>query len=217
LIKSDVFHGNYSPYICTVIIKHLCTMNTIKETTLIAALMLVTLAGYANGGVETSPVAVRSEATLKDGKGYLLAIKDNSGHIIYSETITKTETFDTSFDLSQLADGLYTLELDKDFEIKTKQFVVTAQEVTFLNNTEKSVYKPVFRMENSRVLISQLALDKESTLTIKIFFENRHIHEESVSGNAILKRVYNLKEKTPGRYKVVMTANGRTYKRHFKI
>ncbi|MEM1001913.1 MAG: hypothetical protein AAGH46_04615 [Bacteroidota bacterium] len=192
-------------------------MKTIKETTLVVALMLGTLSSYAVSNVETAPKAFSNELTEEVRKGHLLAIKDNAGHTIYSETVNSNGNFNTSFDLSQLKDGLYTLELSKDFEIKTTQFVVTAKEVTYLKNTEKSVYKPVFRMENSKVLISQLALDKESTLEIKIYFENELIHQEEISGNAILNRVYNLKEKTPGHYKVVMKANGRTYKRNFKI
>ena len=191
-------------------------MKTLNKTTLVVALMFGTLASYAVSNVETAPTAISNDATLiKEVKrGYLLSIKDYTGTTIYTETVS---TFNTSYDLTKLEDGLYTLELAKDFEIKSQQFVVASEEVTFLKNTKKSVYKPVFRFENSRMLISQLALDKESTLDIKIFFENDLIHHESVSGNAILNRVYNVKENLPGRYKVVMKANGRTYKRNFKI
>jgi hypothetical protein len=193
-------------------------MKTLKQTTLVVALMFGTLFSYAKSEVDAAPMAFSYDLTIKEpGGGNFLAIKDNSGHTIYSETVNTKENFKTSYDLSKLEDGVYTLELNKDFEIKTKQFVVVAEEVTFLESTERSVYKPVFRMENSRMLISQLALDKESTLEIKIYYENNLIHQEEVSGNAILNRVYNLKENTPGHYKVIMKANGRTYKRNFKI
>lgn len=191
-------------------------MKTIKHT-LVVSLMLVTLSTYAFRTEETAPNAISNELTPTFKKGHVLSIKDFTGNTIFSETITSNKAFNTSYDLSKLADGLYTLELIKDYEIKSKKFVVAAQEVTFLKHTETSVYKPVFRMEESRLLISQLALNKQSTLEIKIYFENELIHEETVSGNAILNRVYNLKENVPGNYKVMMTANGRTYKRHFKI
>lgn len=193
-------------------------MKTFKNTALVIAILLVTLNSYAHSDVETTPKPFSNDLIInKVNKGHLLAIKDDTGKTIYTEVIDTNQSFDTNFDFSQLKDGLYTLELNKDFEIKTKRFVVTSKEVTFLKNTEQSIYKPVFRIENSRVLISQLALDKKSTLKIKIFFENELIVNEDVSGNAILKRVYNLKETTPGRYKIVMKANGRTYKRNFKI
>jgi hypothetical protein len=192
-------------------------MKTLKRT-LVVALMLGTLNSYTLSASETATSAFSGDLTLKEVKrGHLLAIKDNAGHIIYKETITTNGNFKTSFDLSSLKNGLYTLELNKDFEIESKKFVVTDSEVTFLENTKKSVYKPVFRFENSRLLISQLALNENSTLEIKIYFENELIHQEEVSGNAILNRVYSLKENTPGRYKVEMTANGRTYRRKFKI
>lgn len=191
-------------------------MKTIKHT-LVVSLLLVTLSTYAFRTVETAPNAISNELTPAFKKEHVLSIKDFTGNTIFSETITSNKAFNTSYDLSKLEDGLYTLELIKDYEIKSKKFYVADQEVTFLKNTETSVYKPVFRMEESRLLISQLALNKQSTLEIKIYFENELIHEEAVSGNAILNRVYNLKENVPGNYKVVMTANGRTYKRHFKI
>jgi len=191
-------------------------MKTMKRNALLVALMFGTFVSYAHSTDAKNTAS--NDVTVNDVReGHLLAIKDNTGRTIYSENVNSNGNFNTSYDLSQLKDGLYTLELSKDYEIKTKQFVVTAKAVTFLENTEKSVYKPVFRMENSRMLISQLALDKESTLEIEIFFEGERIHQEEVTGNAILNRVYNLKEKTPGRYKVVMKANGRTYRRNFKI
>ena len=193
-------------------------MKTLKNTALVATLMLGSLNIYAFRDVTTTPKGFSTYLTVIEiKKGHLLAIKDQRGNTIHTEVVDTNQSFHTSFDLSQLKDGLYALELKKDFEIKTKRFVVTEKKVTFLKNTEKSVYKPVFRMEKSRILISQLALNQESILAIKIYFENELIVNEEVSGNVILKRVYHLKEKTPGRYKVIMKANGRTYKRNFKI
>lgn len=193
-------------------------MKTLKKTTLVVALMLGTFSGYTLSNVETAPIAFSNNLKLnKVKKGHLVIIKDNNGSSIYSEVMQNDGDFASQFNFSKLEDGLYTLEINKDFEIITSKFVVNSKQVTFLDNTETKVYKPVFRMEDTKVLISQLALDKESTLDIRIFFEGEVIHSEKVSGNAILNRVYNLKENIPGKYKVVMRANGRTYRKTFKI
>lgn len=193
-------------------------MKTLKKTTLVVALMLGTFSGYTLSNVETAPIAFSNNLKLnKVKKGHLVIIKDNNGSSIYSEVMQNDGDFTSQFNFSKLEDGLYTLEINKDFEIVTSKFVVNSKQVTFLDNTETKVYKPVFRMEDTKVLISQLALDKESTLDIRIFFEGEVIHSEKVSGNAILNRVYNLKENIPGKYKVVMRANGRTYRKTFKI
>lgn len=193
-------------------------MKTLKKTTLAVALMLGTLSSYALSNVETAPKAISNSLTNNEvKKGHLVIIKDNNGSNVYSEIMQNDGDFTSQFDFSELQDGLYTLEINKDFEITTSKFVVNSKQVMFLDNSETTVYKPVFRMEDTKVLISQLALDKESTLEICIFFEGEVIHSEKVSGNAILNRVYNLKENIPGKYKVVMRANGRTYRKTFRI
>ena len=193
-------------------------MKTIKLTSLVVALMFGTFSGYTlSNATSMSETFAKDLKFNKVEKGYRVIIKDNNGNNVYSEIIENTGDFTAQYNFSSLKDGLYTLEYNKDFEISTRKFVVASNKVTFLDNTETTFYKPVFRMEDTKVLISQLALDKDSTLEICIFYEGEVIHSEKVSGNAILNRVYNLKENIPGKYKVVMRANGRVYRKTFKI
>ena len=113
-------------------------MKTLKNTALVATLMLGSLNIYAFRDVTTTPKGFSTYLTVIEiKKGHLLAIKDQRGNTIHTEVVDTNQSFHTSFDLSQLKDGLYALELIKDFEIKTKRFVVTEKKVTFLKNTEK--------------------------------------------------------------------------------
>ncbi len=192
-------------------------MKTCIRIILVVALLLGTRTGYADVNIETPLKLVSGELTLdKVKKGHEVVIKDVSNSIIYSEKINYDGIYSHTFNLKSLKDGLYTIEFNKDFEINIKAFVVTSGSVTFIADAERTIFKPVFRVENSRILISQLTLDGQP-LDIKIYFENELILTETLDGDRIINRVYNLKEKVNGDYKVVMKSNGRTYRKVFRI
>ena len=189
-------------------------MKTILKTTLVFALLCSSMVSYGSS----------ENKELLDGltftsvkKGHQLIIKDQSGDVLHKETITSDNALKSDFDFTRLSDGLYTLEIARDFEISTKKFVVTNHEVTFLKNSEEKSFKPVFRLDGKRIFISQLALHPKKELDIEIYFENELIRAETVSGNKILNRVYHLKEDVFGSYTVIMRNNNRVYKESFRI
>ena len=189
-------------------------MKTILKTTLVFGLLCSSMVSY--GSLENKELLDGLTLTLIK-KGHQLIIKDQSGDILHKETITPDGIIKSDFDFTELSDGLYTLEITKDFEISTKKFVVTNHEVTFLKNSEEKSFKPVFRLDGKRIFISQLALHPETKLDIKIYFENELIRAETVGGKTILNRVYHLQEDVFGTYTVVMKNNNRVYKESFKI
>lgn len=146
-----------------------------------------------------------------------ITIKNQSGEILYQNAIDSNTDIVNAYNYKALEDGLYSFEITKDYEIKTKKFVVANHEVTFLENTLKKSFKPVFRQEDERVFISHLALNPEKELKIKIYFEDELIRKETLRGAKILNRVYRIKENISGTYTVVMTTNNRIYKESFKI
>ena len=189
-------------------------MKTILKTTLALALLCSSMISYGSSG--TKELLNGLTLTLVK-KGHQLIVKDQSGDVLHEETITSDNALKSDFDLTGLSDGLYTLEIAKDFEISTKKFVVTNHEVTFLKNSEEKSFKPVFRLNGKRIFISQLALHPEKELDIEIYFENELISVETVSGNKILNRIYHLKGDVFGTYTVVMRNNNRVYKESFRI
>lgn len=193
-------------------------MKNLIKTTLVVAVMLGTCTSYANDTLETAPKVISNASTFNNVKrGHQVSIKDISGATIYTEVVEINGDFNPSYDLTSLKDGLYTIELSKDFEIKIKAFVVASKTVTFLEKAEKTVFKPVFRTADNKVLISQLAINQEKPLEVKIYFENELIHSETISDEVIINRVYNLQKDVTGSYKVILKANDRVYKEFFEL
>ncbi|MDW5289486.1 hypothetical protein [Formosa sp. PL04] len=161
--------------------------------------------------------------TLNDVKaGQKLSIKDNKGTLLFNKTIEKSGAFNNRFDLSQLPDGTYHFEHEKNHYVKHIPFTVYLGEVTFDKENESIVYKPVVRVKNNLIYLSKLDLEKEN-IEVRIYYtgndENEYqlLHSENITDTIKVERVYRLSEQYKGEYKIVINTNDESYVEHFKI
>ncbi len=193
-------------------------MKTLFKQILVSTLMLGTVTSYANLKLNEATFYPKELHFDNVKKGHHFSIKNNSGKTIYTEIVNKAGDYTTNYDLASLTDGLYTVELNKDFEINIKTFAVTSGMLTFIKNTDHTVYKPSFRTEDNKLFISKLNLNEKGPLSIKVYFDNDLIHSESTNNGIIFSRVYALNEDVSGYYAIVLkTTTGRTYKKSFKL
>ncbi|MCL7761774.1 hypothetical protein MPF19_00005, partial [Polaribacter sp. Z014] len=194
-------------------------MRTIMKTILVVTLMFGTLISYANNDTKsTNEVAVKRVKVEYKAvkKGHALTIKNEYGLTIYKQVIQSSGTYSKTFDLTNLEDGIYTTELDKDFEIIVKKIEVKEGFVTFLKEENKTIFKPVIRTEGDLVLISKIAFNKEP-LKVTLYYDNHVILSEKVEGNKLINRVYKLSDTKKGAYKVVIFTDNRSYVKNFRI
>lgn len=193
-------------------------MKTVKRNVLVVVLMFGTLVNYANN-TEFSNIlnANKVRVEFKDAKkGHQLKIKDANGVTLHSENVIRKGDLIKTFDFSQLNNGNYTLELNKDFQIIVKSIKIEDGKV-FLNDiSNKVIYKPVIRNEKNRLMISKISFDKKP-LQVDLYYNNEIIYSETVNGNDVLNRVYKLDEAKTGSYRVVVNNNGRNFVNEFKI
>ncbi|TWO33904.1 hypothetical protein E1J38_003780 [Seonamhaeicola sediminis] len=186
--------------------------NTKKGILMVA--MMATVIGYAN---EMSLVNygrdLRATAlTITNAKeGDLLSIKDGYGTTLYKEIIEQTGTYNKGFDLTDLPDGEYFFEIDKDMEINSIPFSVKSSAVTFKKEKETTVFKPYVREEYDLVYITKLAPNKEP-LSVKIYGLYNGVSEllytETIEGIQNIERAFKLYE---GEYKLVFASNDREF------
>ncbi len=182
--------------------------------------IFTTTLSFAN---EVSFITIKNDAdktslTLTDVKqGNLLSIKDENGIVLYKEFIQKSGSYTKGFDLTELPNGSYLFEIDKDVEINTIPFTVDADVVTFAKGEEKIIYKPVTRVVGDLLYVTKLSLD-EAPLNIEIFFESdssngvlETIHSEKVENSKVIERIYKLEGLSLGKFEVVCRTDGRTF------
>ena len=194
-------------------------MKTIIKTILVVTLMFGTLISYANDNKEsTNAVAVKRVKVEYKAvkKGNALTIKNEYGITIYKQVLQSSGNYTKTFDLTNLEDGIYTTELEKDFEILVKKLEVKDGFVTFYKNENEVIFKPVIRTEGNLVMISKIEFG-DQPLNVTLYYQNNIIVSDKLNGEKILNRVYKLSEAEKGAYKVVINTDNRTYVKDFTI
>lgn len=190
-------------------------MKTVKKITLVV-LMLVSTLSYAEKSNSNFIASITVVEFANAKKGQQLLVKDEFGITLHSETVSKTGKLTKIFDLRQLKNGKYTIELDKDFEIKIKTFEVKNNIVTFLTEKEFTEFKPVIRREQNKLLISQMSLDL-NPLNVELYYGDDLIYSETIKDEKSIKRVYELSKHKTGEYHTVITSEDRTYINYFNL
>lgn len=182
--------------------------------------IFATTLSFAN---EVSVFTIKNEAdktslTLTDvKKGNLLSIKDENGIVLYKEFIQKSGSYTKGFDLTELPNGSYLFEVDKDVEISTIPFMVNADGVTFDAAGEKVTYKPVTRVIGDLLYVTKLSLN-EAPLEIDIYYESdevngefESVYSEKIENSKIIERVYKLEDIKDGKFEIVCHSEGRVF------
>lgn len=194
-------------------------MKTIKRKLVVVVFMLGTVFNYANNTKEDSRLmeTTNVKVEFKDvKKGHTLTIKDKQGNILHSENATKKGNLTKVFDLSSLKDGMYSIELHKDFRILVKPSKVASHQVIFEKNLEKVIFKPIIRAKEDLIFISKKAVDKEAVKII-IYYNDNPIHTEVITNALQVNRIYKLDLKEKGSYRAVVYSNKKSYTKNFTL
>ena len=190
-------------------------MKTLKLITTVV-LMLTIANGYSMH-IKENPTKEKTILVFSDvKKGHELMVKTIDGQVVHRETIERNGKYAKQFDLSALNDGLYFIELNKDFEIVVKPFKIVSNKVSFIKDLEKSIFKPVVRIENNKLMISQLAFN-EKPLSVELYYEGRLVYQEKLEAKSIIEQVYQLAENRMGEYALRLNSGDRIFTENFSL
>ncbi|GAB5563477.1 MAG: hypothetical protein Wins2KO_05400 [Winogradskyella sp.] len=179
---------------------------------LVVALMLGTLSAGANtrfdGGVSKNSKLIN--------KGSHIIITDHNGTVLYSGELKTSNDLTKIYDFSHLKNGIYLIEISKGYEIELTSIEVKNQMVKHLPESKTKLFKPVVRTEENKIIISKIATDSKA-MWVKLYFEDELIYEDTIKGDAVLNRVYQLDNIKRGSYTAVITSDERVYKENFEI
>ena len=193
-------------------------MKTTIKKHLVAVTFLLSLVSYAtekniSSTIEGRKVKVEFTAVKK---GQVLSIKNANSIVMYSDIIEMAGNYARTFDLTGLKNGKYTTELEKDFETIIKPFLVENGLVTFSPEENKTIFKPVIRIQDNLLLISKISLENQP-VKITLYYQGDIIYTENAKGAKILNRALRLLKNKKGNYTVAIKANNKNYSKSFKI
>ena len=149
-------------------------------------------------------------------KGQVLSIKNANNIVMYSDVIEMAGNYTRTFDLTNLENGKYTAELEKDFETIIKPFLVANGLVTFTPEENKTIFKPVIRTQDNLLLISKISL-KNQPIKITLYYMDAVIYTETSKDTKVLNRALRLLKNKKGTYTVAINADNKNYSKNFKI
>jgi len=193
-------------------------MKTIIKKYLVAVTFLLSLVSYSTEKNISSTIEGRKVKVEFTGvkKGQVLFIKNANSIVIYSDIIEMSGNYARTFDLTVLENGVYTAELDKKFETIIKPFLVQNRQVTFLPEENKTIFKPVIRIQDNLILISKMSLENQP-IKIRLYYKGEVIYTEIAKDTKILNRALRLLKNKKGNYTVSINADNKNYSETFKI
>ncbi|WP_406685405.1 hypothetical protein N1F78_06680 [Seonamhaeicola sp. MEBiC1930] len=188
-------------------------LNNTKKGILMVA-MLATVMGFANE-IDGRDLRITALTINNVKEGNLLSIKDINGSTLYTEIIEQSGSYTKGFDLTELPDGSYFFELDKDITIKTIPFNVKSNIAVFDKDKETIIFKPFVQKHNDLVYITKLAPELEP-LKINVYGlyssgASELLFTETIKGKENIERVLKLER---GNYKIVFNSNDKTYTKY---
>ena len=193
-------------------------MKTTFKKYLVAVTLLLSLVSYAtdkNISTTIDGKKVKVEFTAVR-KGQVLSIKNANNIVMYSDVIEMAGNYARTFDLTNLENGKYTAELEKDFETIIKPFLVENGLITFLPEENKTIFKPVIRIQDNLLLISKISLENQP-IKITLYYIDAVIYTETSKDTKVLNRALRLLKNKKGTYTVAINADNKNYRKNFKI
>ncbi len=134
-------------------------------------------------------------------------IKEATGVVILDETVKNSKGL-RKYNLKNLPDGQYTLEVSNALKITTQDFTIESNSVQ-LSDVINTVYKPVIIWNESKLDINLLTLGNKALINI-IDKDNNIVFAENLETPAVHKR-YDLSGLADGEYTVTVAMNGRSF------
>ena len=163
---------------------------------------------------EVSPVSADLDY-IKGGSK--ITIKDANNKIVYSEIIENSITTSDEYQLPNLGQGTYTLEIEHAFEILIRPFEVMERSTKFYSDQSYSIFKPVITTKGKQLFLSKLSLNQESFDVLVYDFKGDLLHKEQISNEVEMNRIYDFSEIGEDKFNVVIQSKDRTFTQSIKF
>ncbi len=151
-------------------------------------------------------------------KGQKLYLKDYEGNIMFNMTLNAMDSYRKYFNFSTVANGIYFVETETEFEIKVTPVLKNQKGIALINKSVVTIFKPKVLIDKSRVRV-MLTRIENSPLGISIYdTEGVRLFDEKVKEDTLIfERTYDFSDVPSGKYIIYFTLDDRTFKKEVSI
>ena len=195
------------------------TINALLATLTIGVFALTSATtSLAGDGMSITPLKAEKKAAVKlespKSIDVAILVSNETGRILYEETIQSQKPYSRVYDFSRLSDGIYTITSNDDYMRTTSKVEGKQADVAVLSNDVE--YKPVFLTKDNALLVNYFNSD---TKDITFSIQNKYgvLYENAEGNNRIFHKKVNVSKMLPGRYFAIVDVGDRSYSYDFYV
>jgi len=200
-------------------------MKTKIKTIAQAALVIVALlTSYNASAYEGDSIVIHNHAGIKRVKidvlnidtPFSLTIREKNGVILHKERVKSSAQFSKIFNMSELADGEYILEIKSVKGKQTRTFFVEGANVLTKDSAD-SKNTASFVVNKNTMLLSYINGSKDYSYLQLLNANGDVVFEDHLNNLLVIQRQYNLSKLTKGSYTAKLYSGNQSYVSEFCV
>jgi hypothetical protein len=184
-----------------------------KQFTLVLLALVITI------GAGATKIPKMNIVTLDDAKALVVAetdpevaseisIEDANGNLVYYKEAKATAKFKSVFDLSNLEDGTYTVEVKTGTAAAKREVDIRHGEVVV--KALQTAIDPYFAYDGDMLKVSYLNFDKKN-LSLLIYKGSQLVFQSEIGKDFNVQRGFDVSDLVKGQYSVVLAGTGEDF------
>ena len=188
----------------------------VKNFGLALSVLLLSQVAFANNELPIRVMAKNANSIMLDLQNLAspntsIRILDQYNEEQYREELDVTSSNLRSYDVTQLENGTYTLEIEDAQQLILQPFELTTKKL-ILNETDQVViYKPSLVQKGNSLDLTLLQLQKGTTSLMLIDIKGNILHRDTIVHSGSISKSYDLRNLNRGNYQVVITTPFKTF------
>lgn len=185
-----------------------------------AFLVLSLCTGFLMEAAEDLDVRVLDNLNLKvainsSEVGDILLLKDTYGKVLFTDSIGEMESYQKTFNLELVPNGVYYLNLDKENSLLITTIKKTDNGLE-IDELSGFVFKPCFQVEDRLVKLF-LSNPKQLKAEMKVYDSNGILVGDVKSNELTVKKTFDFSQVPSGNYKVEIKIDGQKFFKELEI
>lgn len=140
-----------------------------------------------------------------------VSLRDVENNVIHEELLKENELYSKKFNLQQLINGRYILELETETNIERIPLLLTDNELTFLTSEKQLIYKPFMRHDGNVLDLMHFTPEKAPMQMLVRDKYNNVVFKEELTKDIKVERQFDFSAFATGTYYVTVQTQGRQY------
>lgn len=145
----------------------------------------------------------------------VLLIKDKFGKVLFKDIIPTNSTYQKTFNLELVPNGIYHLNLDNESRIQTTVIVKTNSGLEIEKKSE-FVFKPWFKIKDKLVRV-QLTNPEQTKTFLNVYDSSGILVGNLNSKEVVLKKTLDFSKVPSGKYRIVIDSNGQKFTKEVNL